>query len=467
MTKKENFIFFLLLILGGCSSVPSLSLREVETLPQLSQEQKEKSLKFSDDKWWKNYNDPLLNSLVKTILENNRSIDIALLNLEKSDQYINYVRGINGPNIELEGSYERSRLDFMDRDLAKGKKIIDLYDLKLSGNYTLDLFGKLDALEKEAALRAEGERLKIKFIQLEIATEIVNLYGYWIYLNGENKNLAERKKILEELEKIKKAKIQLGRGTEDELIRFNEELLSNKTLREINRSQMKITQNNLNILGGAKVDDEIGKILSQTDNADLLQGIQIPEGISSDLIIQRPDIKYYMILIDAQKEKLRGIKSDFYPKVILNGEIGYMSLSRTDFFKKLFLNGFLSPSIYLPILQGGRLKSSYKIAGVDLNIFIEEYNEAIFNAFKNVENNLLEVKSQKEIVKNSSDIIEDQKKLLSRDEKRYELESISKEEILERQYLWHKYLLEQEREHLNLFNRYLFLLNSLGGSYGK
>ena len=42
--------------------------------------------------------------------------------------------------------------------------------------------------------------------------------------------------------------------------------------------------------------------------------VKIPEKINSDIITERPDVKYYLMMIEAQKEHLKAAETDFYPQ---------------------------------------------------------------------------------------------------------------------------------------------------------
>ena len=465
MKDKVKFLI-LLCFFSSCSPIPKLNIRNIENPKNIFKENN-KTTYIKNIKWWEGYNDLYLNNLIEIILENNKSIEVAILNQDKAQEILNYTRGINGPDIFFNGDFKRNRLNFMDKKIADNKTILNINTIAFSGNYTIDFFGKLDALENEVKYQIEAENQKKEYVKLDIITKTINLYGYWNYLQNEQENLNKQKKIINQLYKLKNLKINLGSGIIDEVIKFQDMVINNQIAIDTNKKEQKIIENSLNALGSFKENSSIQKILSQSKNFDILKNKKTPQIISSESIVKRPDLKYYISIINSQTEKIKSLKTDFFPKIILNGELGYMAPSKQDFFSKVYLNGFLSPSIYLPILQGGRIESNYRIAGIDLNIFIEEYNDAIFQAFKNVDNNLLEAKLQKQIVDNTKSILKNHRDLFSRNKKRLEIQTISQEELLESELLLYTLILKEDYEYLSLFNKNLSLLNSLGGNYGS
>ena len=122
--------------------------------------------------------------------------------------------------------------------------------------------------------------------------------------------------------------------------------------------------------------------------------------------------------------------------------------------------------MYLPIFDSGRIKSNYKIAGVDLNIFIEQYNKTVLGAYEDVNNQLLRVKTNWETIKLDDANLKSQTELLTRNGQRLNLGTISKYDYTQAKYSWLTQSLYNKQQHYNLYSQQLDLINSLGGAYG-
>ena len=121
--------------------------------------------------------------------------------------------------------------------------------------------------------------------------------------------------------------------------------------------------------------------------------------------------------------------------------------------------------MYLPIFDSGRIKSNYKIAGVDLNIFIEQYNKTVLGAYEDVNNQLLRVKTNWETIKLDDANLKSQTELLTRNGQRLNLGTISKYDYTQAKYSWLTQSLYNKQQHYNLYSQQLDLINSLGGAY--
>lgn len=235
-----------------------------------------------------------------------------------------------------------------------------------------------------------------------------------------------------------------------------------------NELNKQLTINNLNILSSNKNSNDISSLLqknSQDLNIEFKEKINIPSSISSDVIINRPDVEYYLMLIKGQEKHLDAAKADFYPQFSITGQYGFEGINFNKILRKDSLLGFIGPSIYLPIFHSGAIKSTYKIAGTDMNIFIEEYNKAIINAYNDVDNELYKTKTLWSTSNDSDENFKTQTNLLSRDEKRLEIGTISKYDYLSKKYSWYNNKLDNEQQHFNLYTQQLQLINSLGGVY--
>ena len=100
-----------------------------------------------------------------------------------------------------------------------------------------------------------------------------------------------------------------------------------------------------------------------------------------------------------------------------------------------------------------------------MNIFIEEYNKAIINAYNDVDNELYKTKTLWSTLNDSDENFKTQTNLLSRDKKRLNIGTISKYDYLSKKYSWYDSKLDNEQQHFNLYTQQLQLINSLGGTY--
>ena len=468
--KKKSILLLILLTFLGCSPIPKITKNEFITPDSISTDTfGNQKLTFSNTNWWKMYNDPVLDQLVDFALKENEDLKIAKLNILKADEAINLAKSDSGITINLAGDLKREKLGKNGTTPPPfGGKIINIGNIGLQADYNIDLFNKTSSLTAEQKYKAEAVKLNSKWIELDLSNRVTRLYVYWKYLYQENAILTEQKNILTEIEKLQKTNLKIGNGIEDDVWAVQDEIRGIDTLLKENELNKQLTINNLNILSGNKHSTEISSLLqksSQNLKTTFKEKVSIPSSISSDIIINRPDVEYYLMLIKGQEKHLDAAKADFYPQFSITGEYGFEGINFNKILRKDSLLGFIGPSIYLPIFHSGAIKSTYKIAGTDMNIFIEEYNKAIINAYNDVDNELYKTKTLWSTLNDSDENFKTQTNLLSRDKKRLDIGTISKYDYLSKKYSWYDSKLDNEQQHFNLYTQQLQLINSLGGTY--
>ena len=80
--RKILLSFLLALILSGCMMGPDYRRPAVETPASWRFEEKE-AREISNVAWWEQFNDPVLNDLIRTALKENKDIKIATARVEE------------------------------------------------------------------------------------------------------------------------------------------------------------------------------------------------------------------------------------------------------------------------------------------------------------------------------------------------------------------------------------------------
>ncbi|MFZ1420586.1 MAG: TolC family protein [Leptotrichiaceae bacterium] len=466
----------IILTLAFISTVSCIKVPVIERNPVISNPEQETSqntqkdinLEFNSDRWWKSLNDENLNSIVDLVLENNKSVIISKLNIDKASEAINLAKSGQGLSVGLGANYSGIMTDSQGQRQITDEKFSRLGQIGLQSSYDVDLFGKTSNLIKQQEFQLEGATLMSKYTELTLAYQTTKLYSYWLFLSKEESNLNNRRKILLEIENMEKNKIKIGKGTKDTLLVIQELVDNTDILVQKNQENQLVTKNSMSNLVGKVKSQEIDSLLEKSKGKDfyaLSDNISIPQGINSDIVAQRPDVAYYLTVINGQDAKLKSLKANFYPSFSITGSAQLSQINLLGLVTGGSFLGMLKPSITLPILDSGKITSSYKIAGVDLNIFIEQYNQSIVNAYKDINEKLIKYNSESRINKESKDILGIKSEVLSRSKKRYEIGKTARRSYVEDNYTYLVSVLTSEQEKFALLNYKIDLINAFGGLY--
>jgi NodT family efflux transporter outer membrane factor (OMF) lipoprotein len=118
----------------------------------------------------------------------------------------------------------------------------------------------------------------------------------------------------------------------------------------------------------------------------------LPSRLPAELIGRRPEILALRWRIESARRGIASAK-DSYPNVNLSALVGLASLGTGAFFEAASGEYQAGPALSLPIFDGGRLRA--KLAGRDAqyDIAVEQYNQAIANAVRDVVDQLVSLRS--------------------------------------------------------------------------
>ena len=108
----------------------------------------------------------------------------------------------------------------------------------------------------------------------------------------------------------------------------------------------------------------------------------------SDLLTRRPDILQAEAILRSENANIGAARAAFFPTITLTGSAGTASASLSGLFKAGSAAWAFTPSITVPIFQGGALTANLDLATVQKDIGIAQYEKAIQTAFSEVADGL-------------------------------------------------------------------------------
>ena len=414
MKKHIILIPYLLLLLGCSNYIPPSNIsnmQEVSDIKTLTpQKEQDKTLIFSDQKWWLTFNDENLNKLVNITLNSNTDLKIAMLNIEKASATIDaatnsaFKMGLytnadyygTSKNYTSSKALEVGGVTVVPKDALAGEATYTA-GLGLKASYNFNFYDKYGNLANQQRYIAKSASFNSKLVELNLTTNLAKLYGYYLYLHREKDNLNSRLKTLTSIKNKVKISIDLGISVEEDLITIQNKILALNKYIYLNKFNQTTTVDTINSLSSYEYKRKIDQILLSSSKNNLFEHyLIIPNSISSDVIVNRPDVKYYLMMIESEKSKLTAVKSDFYPQISIGGDIGYKGLGLDNSFQDLSsLMWSFGPKVYLPLFNLSGIKANYKISGIQVNIFIENYNKTIYGAIKDINEKLTSAQMSK------------------------------------------------------------------------
>ena len=328
--------------------------------------------------WQDFFSDAKLKRLIELSLVNNRDLRVAVLNIEQARAQYQIRRADQLPtvNAALTGSRAPD---------AKGGST-NLYSVGLVVTaYELDFFGRVGSL-KEVALgqylaTEEGRKTAQISLIAGVATTYLSILADDELLDITRQTLATRQ------ESVRLSKLRFDNGVTSELdYQQAQSLLEAARVAYAQQQRLRaLDENALTLLVGEPLAGE--GLLPDGQAVPLAQAqpmADVPAGLPSELLINRPDIRQAEQLLLASNANIGAARAAFFPKISLTVGAGSASSQLSGLLKSGSWGWTLAPQLVLPIFDAGRNLAGLDSAKAGRDIAIAQYEKAIQTAFREV-----------------------------------------------------------------------------------
>lgn len=151
--------------------------------------------------------------------------------------------------------------------------------------------------------------------------------------------------------------------------------------------QIAIVENNLSLLLGRAPGPIPREQLSETSAAPP----PIPPGLPASLLERRPDVLQAEQLLVAANADVGAAKAMFFPTLSLTGFLGGVSGDLTKFIGGDGAVGSISPGLFAPLFQAGRIRRNLEVMRARFDQAMAEYQKSALNGYREVANALVTI----------------------------------------------------------------------------
>src|SRR5204862_2082227 len=106
--------------------------------------------------------------------------------------------------------------------------------------------------------------------------------------------------------------------------------------------------------------------------------------LPAELLGRRPDLVARLARVEAAQQDIASAKAEFYPNVNLIAFVGLQSLGGAGFLSAASRMMGFGPAVSLPIFDAGRLRANLAGRNADYDIAVEQYNQTLADAMRDV-----------------------------------------------------------------------------------
>lgn len=454
---RSLFAVVIALFFAGCSFRPDLP--NVDT-------KFEAIYKFEtsdiNDRWWEEFKDENLNSLIEGTLENNIDLKIAFLNLQKAEAMLGISSADLLPSLNLNGAATRARTSGETYTKQDNIKYTN-YALNLGLNYEIDLWGRVKNSIEASKSSLKATKFDYDTARLSIASNVAKRYFILVSLNMREQVLLDTLKSYEETMNFRKTQLEMGSID-------NITFLQSKAQVESTRVSLIEVQNSINLAVNSL------SIMSSKSNDEILQGMvksskklpkepEISAGISSDILLRRSDVASAYENLKATNALIGVSKAAYYPSISLTGLLGFVSNDLARLFDANANTWSLGGSLTQKIFDNGRIKNNVKIAETNEQIAALAYEKSIKTALSEVRDALLKRENAKLSQKSVKALLNSQEKIYKIAKSKFEEGYSSHLELLDAQRNLLANKLQDVNANLNLINSIVEIYKAFGGGF--
>lgn len=393
--SKWVFLIAFACLIQGCVLYPKYERPFVE-IPPAWRIPTDESATYANIDWWKQLNDPVLNCLIDEALENNRDLKVAIARVFAFEGQLSIVRSNLYPQISgsLSGLRQESSL-YIAPPSQGFPRIYDVYTCLLNASYDLDIWGEIksasDAALAELLGSIETRRTVVLTVVAAVSSSYILMRQYDMQLDISKKTYESRKESYD----LAVARYEGGLTSELEVKQAEAEMET--AAAQILNYQLLVAEeeNLLSILVG-HAPSAITRGLSIEQ---FTMPNQIPAGIPSDILEQRPDISAAEYRLKAANAEIGVARAQFLPSFSLTGEYGNASLQLKKLLTSPAATWQYATEITQPIFTGGRLTGQLEVAQAEKCEAFYLYQEVVLTALKEVDDALIEHKLSLELIK--------------------------------------------------------------------
>lgn len=336
-----------------------------------------------DTAWWHDFGDAELDRLITEALKENQGIKAALARVEQARALTGEARSAYLPSIGATGLVSREQTSETTTNQFP-HSLTTTYRLPLTLSWELDLFGRVRRLNEGARANLVAAQELSEATRLAISAETASTYFALNATDEEARIVANTLKLQTEMLSLIEARRDAGRASDLALEQAKLAVsVSEADLAAVLNRRSALKNGLAVLLARPAPAFEFGEHRQPERTLPA-----IPVGLPSELLLRRPDIAAAESGLKAANARIGVAKAAFFPAISLTGSAGFASADLDDLFLHDSRAWSITPSVYLPLFQGGRNRANYQRSQAAYEETLAGYRQNVLNALREVQDAL-------------------------------------------------------------------------------
>lgn len=344
-------------------------------------------------KWWKTFNDPILDSLIVRAVAENHDLRLAASRVREARARRGVVASEAGPAVDATGGATRSR---RSENTVEGGALGDPESSSFSAGFDmsweLDFWGRIrrsiEASDADIGAAIADRDAVLVTLLGEVGRNYAELRGFQQRTGVARSNIAVQESALS----LTRNRFDAGLTTELDVHQASTQLAASQSLLPPFEA------------GARRAAYRLGVLLGQQPGALLAEltpegSIPVPTGpasvgLPSEMLRRRPDIAFAERELAAATARIGVATADLFPRFDLAGSLGLRSDGIGDLAQGSSRFWAIGPGVRWPVLDWGRIRSNIGVQDARAEQALIRYEQVVLFAFEEVESAMIDYTSE-------------------------------------------------------------------------
>ncbi|CAN5153181.1 AdeC/AdeK/OprM family multidrug efflux complex outer membrane factor [soil metagenome] len=340
----------------------------------------------ADTAWADFFTDARLRMVIRTALDNNRDLRVAVANVAQARSLYRAQRADLLPAVGVNGAatYQKSPLGAVGGTTggATPSGRTDIYSANIGVSaWEIDLFGRLRNLTQAAQQDYFAAQENRNAAQTALIAEVATA---WLTMAADQERLRIARDTQIAFGKtLDLTRARLSAGVSSELDVRQARTTFDQARSDIADATTRVAQdqNALNLLAGTDLSpdllpSELGVAKATID--------ALPAGLFSQVLLRRPDIAAAEHQLIGANANIGAARAAFFPNISLTAAFGTLSLGLSNLFGSGSQSWSVAPTASLPIFDFGKNKGNLRYAQATREAMVAQYEKTVQTAFREV-----------------------------------------------------------------------------------
>jgi NodT family efflux transporter outer membrane factor (OMF) lipoprotein len=384
------------------------------------------------DQWWTVFQDDTLNELIPQVDVSNQNLAQSIAAYAQAEAVVRQARATFFPVITANASATRVTSGSRGGGTTVGSTPVvtsgsapsgtatstnpngtittTLYQVQGTGNWQLDVFGKLRRTLENARETSQADLADLASARLAAQQQLATAYLQLRGADAERRLLTASAEAYGRTLEITQNRYRVGTAPKTDVLQAETQFYNAEQQEAAMRLQRAQLEDAIAVLVGKPASDF--KLAEQDD-----WHIPIPEvpvGVPSTLLERRPDIVAAERLAAAANANIGVQEAAYFPDLTLTGTIGYLSSTVSRLFESANVTREVALSASQTVLDFGATRAKVSQARAQYQQSVASYRQTVLTALQGVENDLAAAdwdKKQYELIKKSSEAADESERL--------------------------------------------------------